>query len=47
MKSRQTDLTTGLTSVDICRARFTYDYELNEEGSRLTPEFVFFLKGTD
>ena len=26
---------------------FTYDYELNEEGSRLTPEFVAFLKGTD
>lgn len=26
---------------------FTYDYELAEEGSRLTPEFVAFLKGTD
>ena len=26
---------------------FTYDYELAEEGSRLTPEFVDFLKGTD
>lgn len=26
---------------------FVYDYELTEEGSRLTPEFVAFLKGTD
>ena len=26
---------------------FTYDYELAEEGSRLTPEFVAFLKGED
>ena len=26
---------------------FTYDYELTEEGTRLTPEFVAFLKGED
>lgn len=26
---------------------FTYDYDLVEEGSRLTPGFVDFLKGTD
>lgn len=26
---------------------FTYDYDLVEEGSRLTPEFVAFLKGED
>ncbi len=26
---------------------FTYDYELAEEGTRLTPEFVAFLKGED
>ncbi len=25
---------------------FTYDCELAEEGTRLTPEFVAFLKGT-
>lgn len=26
---------------------FTYNYELTEEGSRLTPEFVAFLKEED
>lgn len=26
---------------------FTYNYELVEEGTRLTPEFVAFLKGED
>lgn len=26
---------------------FTYDYELAEKGTRLTPEFVAFLKGED
>ena len=26
---------------------FTYDYDLTEEGSRLTPEFVAFLKEED
>ena len=26
---------------------FTYDYDLTEEGTRLTPEFVAFLKGAD
>lgn len=26
---------------------FVYNYDLAEEGSRLTPEFVAFLKGTD
>ena len=26
---------------------FSYDYDLTEEGSHLTPQFVAFLKGTD
>lgn len=26
---------------------FTYNYDLTEQGSRLSPEFVAFLKGTD
>lgn len=26
---------------------FVYNYELTEDGSRLSPEFVAFLKGTD
>ena len=26
---------------------FTYDFEMAEEGTRLTPEFVAFLKGED
>ena len=26
---------------------FTYDYELSGDGTRLTPEFVAFLKGED
>lgn len=26
---------------------FTYDYDLTKEGSKLTPDFVAFLKGTD